>query len=162
MSRNLKFNKDLLSKITGYIEGGLSNKDAAKLVGICESTFYKWQSNDNDNPLSEAQKTEFMESMDIARVKRRYTLTRRILEASKKQWRAGAWYLERTCPEEFAKKEPKYIKVEESVYDDISDESVDIFNLAVQAALTGEMPTHKSHILRLSDKLNIKESLRFI
>ena len=76
---------------------GATNKDAALMSGIAESTFYQWQ---EDYP-------EFSESIKKAQSERTTAILQTILKAAidHKTWQAGAWYLERTDPEQFAKKE---------------------------------------------------------
>ena len=124
----MKYSKDLVDKIIKYIESGATNEDAAAMAGICESTFYRWLSDDEDNPLNEEEKSEFSESMHRAEARRRTVLANRIIKATEDgylkdvdgkivkdkngqaivvkrgEWRAAAFYLERTAPETYAKK----------------------------------------------------------
>ena len=159
-----KYTKELLNEIVRYIESGATNEDACVMAGIGETTFYKWLSDDEDNPLSVVQKEEFRESMGRAVAKRRSVLANRIIKASEDEflldvdgnivrdkdgklikvgrgdWRAAAFYLERTVPEIYAKKEKhehsggidSNISVEE-----LPKEVKDAFRKAFREALRG-------------------------
>jgi hypothetical protein len=93
----MKYSEELTNQICEHISKGATNKDAAIMSGIAESTFYKWM---EDN-------TEFSESIKKAASKRTTAILQTILKAAvdHKTWQAGAWYLERTDPEQFARKE---------------------------------------------------------
>lgn len=86
-----KYNSKIIREICNNVAKGSSNKDAALLAGISEETFYVWL----------REKPEFSESLKKAEAKRKATLIGTIFEASKKQWTAAAWYLERVYPNEF-------------------------------------------------------------
>ena len=42
MSRRTKLTRDRLAKLAGYVADGCTNRDAALLSGIAESTLYQW------------------------------------------------------------------------------------------------------------------------
>ncbi len=156
MPRKTKYSKELINEVCGYIQDGLPNKDAAELAGIGETTFYEWLSNSYDNPLTEDEKAEFRESMYIARAKRHYKLASAIIKASETNWRAAAWYLERTCPEEYGNN----VKVEEFNEQegeiDIPEEVKEKFHIAFRYALLGRNPS--DYIMCFNDDLVITET----
>lgn len=108
-----KYSEELLNKICDLIKKGLSNKDAVICMGISESTFYQWQ----------IEKPEFSESLKKAEMERKLFLITKIFDASNKSWQAAAWYLERTCPDEFGRQE-KIKDVIPTENSDISDHQI--------------------------------------
>lgn len=128
--RDSKYSQEIINKICSLIESGADNKDAFIQAGISETTGYKWLDEDNpDNPLTKEECRDFRERMEGAKAKRTTVLTNRIIRASEPiylrdennkivtddtgkpivykggDWRAAAWYLERTEPGRFARKE---------------------------------------------------------
>ncbi len=106
--RTTQYSQDLLAEICRHISTGLTNKDAATMCGISESTFYLWQSDEANNPLNEEQKLELLESIKKARLKRKQKFISIIEKASEKHWQAAAWYLERAYFDEFGRKTNGY------------------------------------------------------
>ena len=94
-----KLNQETIDEITLYVENGMTNQDACKMAGIAPTTLYRWlreQSNDLQVSLSEA--------MELARIRRKERMLQTIFDAASNGcWQAAAWYLERTCPEEYGK-----------------------------------------------------------
>ncbi len=98
----MKFSKERVEEICSYIAQGLSQKDAVTLSGISESVFYLWKSDHPDNPLSEKQRMDFLESLKRAESENKKHHIDIIRQASEKSWQASAWWLERRYKEEFA------------------------------------------------------------
>jgi transposase len=88
----LKYGKKICREICQFIEDGLSNKDAAQLAGVSESTFYQWLKD----------YSEFSECIKKSQVKRKAFLIKKIFRAAQSSWQAAAWYLERVYSDEFA------------------------------------------------------------
>jgi len=99
-----KYSPERVEEICKYISEGLSQKDAAILSGIGESTLYYWksESKENPSPLSEKDRLALLESLKRAEAenKRRHIIN--IDTASNKSWQASAWWLERKYKDEFA------------------------------------------------------------
>jgi hypothetical protein len=72
-------------------------KNACVVAGISESAFYQWLAK---GMTGEEPYTKFVELVQHARARGRVALVESII--TDKDWRAKAWYLERTCPEDFA------------------------------------------------------------
>jgi len=72
-------------------------KNACVIAGISESSFYQWLARgmDGEHPYS-----GFAELVRYARARGLVALVESII--TDKDWRAKAWYLERTRPEDFA------------------------------------------------------------
>jgi hypothetical protein len=71
-------------------------KDACAVAGIGESTFYLWLLR---GMAGEEPYLEFVEMVQLARARVRTSLVDEII--TDKDWRAKAWYLERTWPDAF-------------------------------------------------------------
>lgn len=92
----MKYCKEIVEEICGYIEKGNSHKDAATLCDISQDTFYEWK---NTRP-------EFSEKLKKAEAacKARVISTMQIAAQDVKTWTAAAWWLERKYKDEFAAK----------------------------------------------------------
>lgn len=93
-----KCTKELIAEAVELKSGGMSNRDMCAVLGVSESTFYKWLS----DPRSKNQ-SELSEALKKAESKWKASLRGRISKASDKDWKAAAWMLERTYPEEFGR-----------------------------------------------------------
>ena len=164
MARTSKYSEAIIKEMCTLIEEGLPNKDAAALIGICESTLYKWLSNDLDNPLLEMQKTEFLESMGAAKARRHHKLASIIIKASETNWRAAAWYLERTEPEDYGlhscERNKGFLPREEEEKAEVSPLLIEAYNQTVRMLATGEMPHFNAFRLCLNDEVSISSETR--
>ncbi len=105
-----KYSKELTLEICGYLEDGLTQKDAAILAQISTETFHAW--------LKDEKKPEFSEAIKAAKIKNKQYHLNNIKKAGVKSWQASAWYLERVYQSEFAikkeeQKQPITIQWEE-------------------------------------------------
>ncbi|HEX9630550.1 MAG TPA: hypothetical protein VF961_11075, partial [Pyrinomonadaceae bacterium] len=71
-------------------------KDACAATGIGESTFFLWLAK---GMIGEEPYVEFLELVQLARARVRVSLADEI--STDRDWRAKAWYLERTWPQAF-------------------------------------------------------------
>lgn len=93
------------------IEIGLNYKDVCKAVGIVESTFFRWKS----------ENEEFCKLVEQANIKVKEISLASVRRGELNDWRAGAWRLERRFPEEY--KEQKIIETNQPILiDDIMNE----------------------------------------
>ncbi len=101
----MKYSQEVLELIVKNISLGALDVDAANNAGIGESTFYDWQREyeSDKKTLNPNYHVEFVEAIKKAKANRTQTLCNQIIRD--KSWQAKAWYLERTEPEKFAKKE---------------------------------------------------------
>ena len=102
-----KLNSELTKNICENIKNGIPFKYACKICGISKSTFYNWYN--KGKKADEGIFKEFYDEVENAKaeaVKYNVDIIRNAAENG--YWRAAAWWLERTCPEEFGvKKEVK-------------------------------------------------------
>ena len=112
----MKYSKEIVDKICGYIRAGAENKDAAFLVDVGESTFYDWQrEKEADGTPNPNYHVEFVESLKKAEIERELRLVTIILKAAEKTWQAAAWYLERVFHDKYARKEFREHEIKEPV-----------------------------------------------
>jgi hypothetical protein len=101
---------ELLTMLTtgAYIEHD------CQAVGIAPSTYYLWMSRgqafkdavasgEKPNKLDEPY-MEFLEAMTRARGRTSTRVSGLVLKAAERDWRAGAWWLERSFPNEWGRK----------------------------------------------------------
>lgn len=112
MARKPIISKALVDEILTYKENGLSDKDICDMVGIAQQTFYRWLKDaetgvDTDNPSRPASdlelKRELSDGLKRAQAAFKAYHIQQITKASKKNWQASAWILERMFPKEFSR-----------------------------------------------------------
>ena len=94
--------------IIDYISKGNYIKTACLAAGVCESTFWNWNHRAENG---EQDYIDFLEPIKKAREQSVVSNVSLIQEAAKKpqNWPAAAWLLERTRPDDYAKREPAII-----------------------------------------------------
>lgn len=97
MPRTSKYTPELVEHIVRLIEAGVFAIDACMAVGIGETTYYEWLKT----------KREFRESIKKARAKAIVRHVLHIEQASKTDWKAAAWWLERVARDRFGRHPPK-------------------------------------------------------
>ena len=110
--RSSKINKEVVDEILTYKENGLSDKDICDMVGIDQATFYRWLREaeteiDGNNPERRASnlelKKELSQGLKRAQAAFKAYHIQNITKASRKEWTASAWMLERMYPKEFGR-----------------------------------------------------------
>jgi hypothetical protein len=105
--RKLKLNREMIEKAYELAKEGMTDSIIFPQLGMSHDTFYKYMRIAEEDE-SEGRKTlytEFAEAIKKGRSEARDKLVRRIEFASRQNWTAAAWLLERTSPEEFALKQ---------------------------------------------------------
>lgn len=112
MPRKPKINREMVDEILTYKENGISDKDICDMVGIHQSTFYDWlkeaeTGKDSHNPNRKAPclelKVELADGLKKAQAAFKAYHIQNITKASKRNWQASAWMLERMYPKEFGR-----------------------------------------------------------
>lgn len=106
-----KLTKATVDQICLYIENGNTNKDAVLLCGLTESAFYQWKERamrlKDQGRLGRVENEIYLylvESLKKAESKFRAYHISNINAASKSQWQASAWMLERRYPGEYGRR----------------------------------------------------------
>ncbi|MFO0658897.1 MAG: hypothetical protein U0165_03550 [Polyangiaceae bacterium] len=98
----LRCTPEVSAKICAAIRDGHTFEDSARLAGISKTTFHRWmRRGKREGELSALR--SFRVDVEKATLDARVTLVSIIWEASKRDWRAAAWFLERRYPEEYGK-----------------------------------------------------------
>ena len=105
LGRPSKLDESTVEKLVTSLKGGLSQKKASVYAGIGETTFYRWQRaykkideecGGNPDAIKNADDLDLWELGPLAVINK---------AASNGVWQASAWYLERSNPEEWSKRE---------------------------------------------------------
>lgn len=94
MGKPSKRTPDRVARIVRAIEQGNGVRTASALAGIDQATLMRWQ----------AENRDFRERIREARAKAEARLVRQVVVASRKNWRASTWMLERQNPEEWGQR----------------------------------------------------------
>lgn len=129
IGRPSRYSTELVDEMCRYIETGVPTADACVMAGISKATYYYWKAG---KYISQQQLLEFLDRIEEAESKRKANFVIQIAKASKDDWRAGAWYLERVYPQEFAKVNKLQIEGELKHLHELSNAELD------QAILEGE------------------------
>ena len=84
-----------LPQLESVLIGGATIKDACAYVGIGQSSFYEWT---RDYP-------QFSEAIEKARASAKVACVTQIRQAAKSEWQAAAWFLERSDPSNWGRKD---------------------------------------------------------
>ena len=108
-----KLNSKLTKAICKDIADGMPFRWASRNNNITEKTFYNWYN--RGKKADDGIFKEFFVEVEKAKAKAVKYNVGVVMNAGKKSWQASAWWLERTCPEDFGtKKEVKAdVKVED-------------------------------------------------
>ena len=139
----MKLTKELIASVSDSIMGGLSNKEAAAVNDIDNSTFYRWLSKAKETagkPASKLSKHQvlcrlFKETIDKARFERKKRWIQKLDECSSP---AGIIFLlKMTYPAEFNKQPvliPNFKKLEEFMASEYTQSEIEAIRKAVRAA----------------------------
>ena len=103
MGRPLTLTAEITRRIVEAIENALPVREACRLSGVGESTYYVWLAKAED-PDAPAEYLEFRAAIASARAcaQERLVSTVQVASLDPKNWRAAAWLLERRYPAHWA------------------------------------------------------------
>lgn len=109
LGRPLTLTSDLAQEIAVLLRRGLTQTDACAAVGLARSTFYDWLARGRDlaakDPadmtIEELRLSDFSDAVTRARARAKGDALGMIRAAMATDWRAAAWFLERSFPEEY-------------------------------------------------------------
>lgn len=99
MGRPSKLNAELIINIQNWLRMGYFVEDAARMAGISKVTLYNWLSKGRDDRDAgiESLHSDFLNSLEKARAEAEGIFLNSIkTAASRGQWQAAAWWLERS------------------------------------------------------------------
>lgn len=105
---NYKCTKSRVNKILRHIGEGLFKKDACLLASISRDTFYNWikEGKQHAKDGKESLERELYEGLEVAEAKAVQAHAKNIKMAGSRDWKASAWWLERTRPDDYGKRQP--------------------------------------------------------
>ncbi len=105
---NYKCTKTRVNKILRLIGEGLFRKDACLLSGISRETFYQWikEGKQDAKEGKESLERELYEGLEVAEAKAVQVHVNNIKTAGARDWKASAWWLERTRHNDYGKRPP--------------------------------------------------------
>lgn len=105
---NYKCTKTRVNRILRHIGEGLFKKDACPLAGISRETFYQGikEGKLHAKEGKESLERELFEGLEVAEAKAVQAHAKNIKTAGSRDWKASAWWLERTCPNDYGKRQP--------------------------------------------------------
>lgn len=96
-------NTRMISRVAKAIAEGNTARTACLTCGISERVFFKWQA-DGEAGISPLT-VQFVQAIKEAKAKAEAVHVRNIKKASSTHWQASAWFLERTNPEDWGRKD---------------------------------------------------------
>jgi|13_taG_2_1085334.scaffolds.fasta_scaffold62780_1 hypothetical protein len=118
LGRPSKLDEETIKKLNAALRVGLSQKKSAIYAGIGETTFYRWQRRfneideacqgdpDNIGNVEDLELWDFWQSIKKAKVTGEISHLGVISKAAENGvWQASAWFLERSNPEEWGKRD---------------------------------------------------------
>ena len=118
MGRPTKLTEERQGELCRYLRDGNAISTACALVGIGESTYHAWRERGTAElervkeghvncrvRKDERPFVEFLEATTRARAKGEQQHVKNIVTKSEEDWRASAWFLERSRPERWGKKQ---------------------------------------------------------
>ena len=103
--RKSKRNSELEQQLVIVLQGGATVADACAYVGIATSTFWRWHEDYQD----------FQDAIKRARASAKIASVATIRQAAKGNWQAAAWFLERSDPTNWGRKDKVILDVDPSL-----------------------------------------------
>ena len=97
VGRKTKLTTELTDQLVSMLRGGVPVPTAIAAVNLSKSAYYEWLAS------TRPQHVRFAERVEEARAFGEAVLVSRISDASRGNWAAAAWLLERTVPERYAR-----------------------------------------------------------
>ena len=123
LGRPSKLDETTIKRLNTALKIGLSQKKSALFSGISETTFYRWQRRyhkideacggdpDNIKNADDLELWEFWQSLKKAKVEGEINHLGVITKAAENGvWQASAWFMERSNPEEWGKREKNQLE----------------------------------------------------
>lgn len=91
-------------RIISMIRQGVFIETACEANGIGKTTYYRWLER-ADDPASDPKYREFRDATNTARAEAESRHVLRVEQASRNDWKASAWFLERSFPTKYGKQQ---------------------------------------------------------
>ena len=108
----LEIQPKLLEELCEILLSGNTIRTACQTMGLSESTFHDYiRRGDPSQPAHEPRFAQFSQAITRARAEGKRELVRLVAKAAKEDWRAAAFLLERSWPEEYGRRAPEEVEV---------------------------------------------------
>jgi hypothetical protein len=114
--RTIGLTPEVHEKVREALDAGAYQRDAATFAGVSVRTFYAWlqrgreaaEALERGEPVESVDRdlAAFLHMVEGSRVRVAVDLLTVVQDAARKDWRAAAWFLERSYPEQWGKREP--------------------------------------------------------
>lgn len=149
--RPTKLNEDLTHQVAALLRNGNYIETACLVAGISPTSYYLWRERgeaDQDAGVATVF-SEFLEATTRARAEGKAMLLQMVRQAAQGSpvkpgdWRAAAWILERTCPEEFGpRQEVRHsgaMRTDAAVMPDDEDRLREVMTILADIGVLGEI-----------------------
>lgn len=102
--RPTKLTPEVQERIVSAIRAGNYLETAAAYAGVNQSTLHRWVARGKEEDAPEEFR-EFCEAVERARAEAEVRTVALIQQAAPNSWQAAAWYLERSHPKRWARRE---------------------------------------------------------
>jgi hypothetical protein len=114
--RTIGLTPEVHEKVREALAAGAYQRDAATFAGVSVRTFYAWlargreaaEALERGEPVESVDRdlAAFLHMVEGSRVRVAVDLLTVVQDAARRDWRAAAWFLERSYPEQWGKREP--------------------------------------------------------
>jgi len=110
----MKLSKVYINKLLDYISQGMSTENACYVTGICQKTYHLWYNQRKKDAESDTASLQLklFDGIWAAQAQCEQTHLQNIADAGKKNWRASAWFLERTRPKSYGRNSLNFLPPE--------------------------------------------------
>jgi hypothetical protein len=122
MARPSALTPQVEERILGFLRLGNYIETACKAAGIHKDTFYEWMKRARSGKPEDDRYAEFAMRVDSALAEAEGRDVQTILLASRQQWQAAAWRLERRFPERWSRNDR--VRVDGNVDVGVSDDGL--------------------------------------
>jgi hypothetical protein len=101
---------EVAERLVALIRAGNFEKVAARAAGVAPRTLKLWLQRGRSDREADAPYRELLERVERARAEGEAVHVARIAQAAQEDWRASAWYLERSYPERWGRSSPRPVE----------------------------------------------------
>lgn len=105
--RPLELTPQLRDQLAKLISLGIPVRVACQAEGIGKTAYYEWRSR---GAAGEEPYASFFAAINAARAKSEASITLNLISATKTDWRAAAWWLEKLRPNRYGKRQTVVLK----------------------------------------------------
>lgn len=121
LGRPLALTEELTNEIVWWLRQGLTQEDTIRVTGVARSTYYSWLDrareltarvhdpdddfDDSNATIEELRLLDLLDGVTGARARSKGDALAALRSAMRSDWRAAAWFLERSFPDEYGRRD---------------------------------------------------------